>query len=380
MVYRTLSRMQIAARIPLTTSRNVWFKFPSDVYQPGHRLSLGLRGGKAAEVEIIKAFTPFTCSAVLLVHARTSMHSVGVPDRFILKLADRRVSDVWNFQEEEDYQSNISKRGASFELQEEEDLLPWMKSFRSWQSYHALHVKEREAYSYLKEAQASGLIPRFFGTTKINMMTTAPHQSLSHINGLLLEYIPGRLMAKIRPGITITFEEAEAISQRVLELGRQLRRFGVCHSDVHVGNIILREKDNSPVLIDWGLATLPAPGASLNERWNDIGVETDFNRDLRYLLRDGVYYEGPNDDEIHPPITAGGIWHRFRTPLSDEEQIQYAQEWGYHSTNLKIAGLPEEEKALFYDEDMSVDIDHGLRWKVKKGVKTRELDDPCPAE
>ncbi|KAG5330339.1 hypothetical protein C0989_009337 [Termitomyces sp. Mn162] len=187
-------------------------------------------------------------------------------------------------------------------------------------------------------------------------------------------------MAKIRPGITITFEEAETISQRFLELGRQLRRFGVRHSDVHVGNVILRAKDNSPVLIDWGLATLPAPGASLIERWNDIGAKTDFNRDLRYLLRSGVYYEGPNDDEVHPPITAGGIWHRFRTPLSDEEQIQYAQDWGYHSTNLEIARLPEEEKVLFYDEDMSVDIDHGLRWKVKKGVKTRELDDPCPAE
>ncbi|KAG5318529.1 hypothetical protein C0989_001156, partial [Termitomyces sp. Mn162] len=98
-------------------------------------------------------------------------------------------------------------------------------------------------------------------------------------------------MARIRPGITITFEEAETISQRVLELGRQLRRFGVRHSDVHVRNIILREKDNSPVLIDWGLATLPAPGASLNERWNNIAAKTDFNRDLRYLLRDGVYYE-----------------------------------------------------------------------------------------
>ncbi|KAG5718191.1 hypothetical protein E4T56_gene18864, partial [Termitomyces sp. T112] len=237
MVYRTLSRMQIAARIPLNISRNVWFKFPSDVYQPGHRLSLGLRGGKAAEVEVIKAFTPFTCSAVLLVRTRTSMHSLGLPDRFILKLADRRVSDVWNFQEEEDYQSNISKHGASFELSDEEDLLPWMKSFRAWQYYDALHAKEREAYGYLKEAQASGLIPRFFGTTKINMMTTAPHPSLSHINGLLLEYIPGPTMAKIRPGITITFEEAETISQRVLELGRQLRRFGVRHSDVHVRNI-----------------------------------------------------------------------------------------------------------------------------------------------
>ncbi|KAG5335028.1 hypothetical protein C0989_002429 [Termitomyces sp. Mn162] len=243
-------------------------------------------------------------------------------------------------------------------------MLPWMESFRSWQRYDAAHTKEREAYSYLKEAQTSGLIPRFFGTTKIDMMTTVPHRSLSHINGLLLEYIPGRSMAKMRPGITITFEEAEAISQRVLELGRRLRRFG----------------DDSPVLIDWGLASLPAPGASLNERWNNDSVRTDFHKDLRYLLEDGVYYEGPNDDPVHPPITAGGIWHRFRTPLSDEEQIRFARDLGYDWINKDISRLPDEEKALFYDEDMSVDVNHGLRWKVKKGVKTREMDDPCPTE
>ncbi|KAG5348894.1 hypothetical protein C0989_007391 [Termitomyces sp. Mn162] len=307
---------------------------------------------------------------------------MGLPNRFILKLADRRVSGLWNFQKEEDYQLNISKHEASFELRDDEEMLPWMYSFESWQGYDATHTKEREAYDYLKEAQMSGLIPRFFGTAKIDMMTTAAHQSLSHINGLLLEYIPGRSMAKIRPGITITFEEAEAISQRVLELGRQLRRFGVCHSDVHVGNIILRAKDNSPVLIDWGLASLPAAGASLIDRWNDERLRTDFNKDIRYMLRDGVYYEGPNNDEVHPPITAGGVWHRFRTPLSDEERIRFVSkwEWGYGSTNLEIANLPEEEKALFYDEDTSVDINHGLRWKVKKGVKTRELDDPCPVE
>ncbi|KAG5337946.1 hypothetical protein C0989_008586 [Termitomyces sp. Mn162] len=187
-------------------------------------------------------------------------------------------------------------------------------------------------------------------------------------------------MAKIRPGITITFEDAEAISQHVLELGRQLRRFGACHSDVHVGNVILREKDNSPVLIDWGLASLPPAGASVNERWNNPNVRTDSHRDIRYMLRDRVYYRGPNNDEVHPPITAGGIWHRFRTPLSDEAQIRSAQEWGYRSINLRISRLPDEEKALFYDEDISVDVDHGLQWKVKKGMKTTEMDDPCPAE
>ena len=361
---------------------HLFIRFPHDAYLPGHRLSLGLPGSKSTEVEIVKAFTPFTCSAVLLVDTQTNVYNTGLPNRFILKLADRRVHDRWNLEHEEDYQSLISKHGPSFELEEkeEEDTLPWMELFRWWQRHESSHHKECAAYAHLQEAQVSGLVPRFFGTTKVDMMATASHPSLSHIKGLLLEYIPGRSMAKVRPGITITFEEAEVISQRVLELGRQLRRFGVCHSDVHVGNIILRANNNFPVLIDWGLASLPAADASLSERWNDYSVRTDFHRDIRYLLRDGVYYEGPDDHEVHPRITAGGIWHRFRTPLADEERIRIAKDLGYHFSNVLVNDLSAEEKGLFFDEDTSVNIEHGLRWKVKEGVKTREWDDPCPVE
>ncbi|KAG6901027.1 hypothetical protein C0995_002032 [Termitomyces sp. Mi166 len=100
--------------MPLATSRNVWFnlagvdatliRLPTDVYQPGHRLSLVLPKNRSAEVEveIVKAFTPFTNSAALLVNAQTG-HSMGFPNRFILKLADRRVYDGWSFEREEDY-------------------------------------------------------------------------------------------------------------------------------------------------------------------------------------------------------------------------------------------------------------------------------------
>ncbi|KAG6898495.1 hypothetical protein C0995_009458 [Termitomyces sp. Mi166 len=382
MVFGTIFRMQQAARIPLVTSRNVWFKLPTDVYQPGHRLSLVLPENRSAEVEIVKAFTPFTNSAALLVDAQTSRHSMGLPNRFILKLADRRVHYKWSFEREEDYQSNISQYGPSFELTlgDDDDMLPWMDSFQVWESINSSHLKEREAYRRLREAQASGLIPRFFGTTKIDMMTTASHPSLSHIDGLLLEYIPGRSMARIRPGITISFEEAEIISQRILELGRRLRRYGVCHSDVHVGNILIRTEDNSPVLIDWGRASFDVADLPLHERWNEQNLWTDFHRDIRFLLRNGGYYEGPDDRAVSPTITAGGVWHRFRTPLSDEVRIRSAQERGYRRENSDLGSLSAEEKALFYDEDTSVDTEHGLRWKVKKGVKTRKMDDPCPME
>ncbi|KAG6877437.1 hypothetical protein C0992_009983 [Termitomyces sp. T32_za158] len=351
------------------------------VLMPGHCLPLVLAGNKSTEVKIIKAFTPFTCSVALLVDAQTSGRSIGLPDRFILKLAERRAHEWWNPELEEEYQANMRGHGASIELDDDSSKrLPWMRLSSLWKTFNASHIKEREAYGRLKEAQASGLVPRFFGTAKIDMMSMAQHPSLSHIDGLLIEYIPGRSMARCRPGINITLEEAEIVSQRVLELGRQLRRFGVTHADVHVGNIILREENNFPVLIDWGRASISNADLSLQERWNDPAAWTDFHGDIRFLLQTGAYYEGPNDDTVYPTITAGGIWHRFRTPLSNEEQDRMGQERAdelfYGWINHDITLLSAEERALFYDEDPNVDPRHGLRFKVKKGIKTRKVDDP----
>ncbi|KNZ72400.1 hypothetical protein J132_03492 [Termitomyces sp. J132] len=356
-----------------------------DTYKPGNRLTLVLsETNENLVVRIVKAFTPFTNSVALLVDAQTDGHETNLPSRFFLKLTDRRIYNTWSFDSEKDYQTNIQSRvnksGPSFELDDsEEDYLPWMDLFYRWKRWDASYHREHEAYRRLPEAQASGLIPRFFGTAKIEMMHRAFHPSLSHINGLLIEYIHGRSMASLRPGINVTIAEAEVISQRILELGRHLRRYGVCNNDVHVGNIILRAENDFPVLIDWGNASFHAADLPLQERWNYEGLRRDFNSDIRSMLRRGVYYEGPNNDAVYPTIPAGGIWHRYRTPESDQEQIQAAQELGFNMVNKLIQELSsKEELDMFYDEDPGVDVKHGLQWKVKKGIKTRGFDDPCP--
>ncbi|KAG6843869.1 hypothetical protein H0H93_016871, partial [Arthromyces matolae] len=197
-----------------------------------------------------------------------------------------------------------------------------------WEYCVDCHNTEHEAYRRLTEAQHLGLIPRFFGPTYIDI-DGGGHPSLSRVDGLLIEYIEGRRMSSLRPGISISIEQAEVVSQHVLELGRRLRRYGVSHNDIHIGNVILRYPDDLPVLIDWGLASFEAADLPLDERWVHLSMEQEYNIDIRYLLRLGYYFEGPEEKAVSPEITAGGVWHRYRTPLSDEEQYSRADKYGW---------------------------------------------------
>ncbi|KAG6882879.1 hypothetical protein C0993_008800, partial [Termitomyces sp. T159_Od127] len=347
--------------------------FPPEVYKPGTRLRLTLlEHNESLKVEILKAFTPFTNSVALLVKPESSV--LQLPPCLVLKLADRRVEEDWNFDGEQDYQESIQSHIKTFgtikSLRKPDEVPPpWWYMLEYWDYYERGLSKEREAYRCLSEAQDLGLVPRFFGSAQLKMDETACHPSLTHINGLLLEHVEGRTMASYQPGINISVEEAEVISQRVLQLGRDLRRYGVNHCDITVNNVIIRCNDGCPVLIDWAHANIRLTEVPLEQRWTDHSMWQDFHCDIRWLLRYG------NDGDT---LVAGGVWHRYRTPISDIEQCRRAQDAGWGVINREISDLSSEEKERFYDEDKFVDRKHGLQWRVKKGVRTRLADDPVP--
>ncbi|KAG6894859.1 hypothetical protein C0993_010581 [Termitomyces sp. T159_Od127] len=347
--------------------------FPHDVYKPGTRFRLTLpEHDESMEVQILKAFTPFTNAAALLVKPGPSV--LRLPARFVLKLADRRVSKDWNFDREQDYQeslrSHIDTSGTiTFPDDHDETDPAWMSMLERWNYFEHGLSNECEAYECLSEAQALGLVPRVFGTAQLKMDESACHSSLTHINGLLLEYIEGRTMASYQPGINLSLEEAEVISQRVLQLGRDLRRYGVSHNDINLHNVIIRSENHCPVLIDWARACVELTNQPLEQRWTDQSMWQDFNWDIRWMLRHG------NDNDV---LVAGGVWHRYRTPISDIEQCRRAYNAGWGVINQGISNLSSEERERFYDEDKSADDNHELRWKVKKGIRTRLDDDPVP--
>ncbi|KAF8906610.1 hypothetical protein CPB85DRAFT_874018 [Mucidula mucida] len=174
-------------------------------------------------------------------------------------------------------------------------------------------------------------------------------------------------MSSIRPGTDISVPEAEDISQRILELARRLRRYGVSHTDLHSSNIDLRHGSNDPVLIDWGRAEFHALSErTFAARWTEVSMRQDFYSNIRKVLR----------------RSDGNIWRRFSTPLSDAAQkmLVEKEEWSWRDINTVLGRLSEEQLEMLYCEDLSVDRERGLRWRVKPGVKTTTLDwdDPVP--
>ena len=79
------------------------------------------------------------------------------------------------------------------------------------------------------------------------------------------------------------------------------------------------------------------------------------------------------------------FWHRASTPLSNEVRERFAREKGgdanaWRDVNKSIRRLPAHERELFYFEDERIREDQGLRWKVKDGVKTKDVDDEVPSD
>ncbi|KAG6917669.1 hypothetical protein DXG01_001644 [Tephrocybe rancida] len=150
------------------------------------------------------------------------------------------------------------------------------------------HRVERGASERLADAQTLGLIPCFFGPVVVDITPGfMPKNSvLDHIHGLLIEYIAGRKMSSIQLRLDIPEAVEEAFAQKVPELGRKLRRYGVAHGDIHFGKyIILRHPNNEPVLIDCGRTDFfQADIESPAERWVTGGMGDDYNFGLRLIL------------------------------------------------------------------------------------------------
>ncbi|PBK79230.1 hypothetical protein ARMGADRAFT_175317 [Armillaria gallica] len=187
----------------------------------------------------LKRVEPFTSATLLPVQR----HSDN--EKTILRLADRR----------------LRYRGARL-LSKDICNTPCAKFRRAWRltgsSLYALTRTDRKPRSGRTELTANRLlhrlqgryIPRLFSIVRLRLTpeSTTLHLITDVVQGLVLEYIPGVSMAKLKPGVDVSDREAERISSQVMEALRPIESENcVSHNDIHIGNVVLRDGNRSPV-------------------------------------------------------------------------------------------------------------------------------------
>ncbi len=115
-------------------------------------------------------------------------------------------------------------------------------------------------------------IPRLFGVVRLRITpeSTAIHPITDIVQGLGLEYISGVGTVKLKPGFDVSRQEAERISSQVMDALRVIEAENcILHNDIHVRNVVLRDGNRSPVIIDFGQADIREPELS-DEEWSSV--------------------------------------------------------------------------------------------------------------
>ncbi|PBK71085.1 hypothetical protein ARMSODRAFT_62827 [Armillaria solidipes] len=238
-------------------------------------------------VTVVKRFEPFTPAVVLLVQRQREGHPQA-------SRSQTRVSQQ---------QGTVGYTGAIpdwFEVISDFDNRPdtefWkdrMWEVSTWFGKMGSYDTELAAYRLLHQLQG-WYIPRLFGVVRLGITSESSplHPIADVVQGLVLEYIPGVSMEKLQPGIDVSEQEAERICSDMMAGLRSIEAENcLLHSDIHPRNVILREGDRSPVIIDFGEADIRQPGTS-DEDWRRIINGGPDTRYMRRLLVDPLEEDG----------------------------------------------------------------------------------------
>lgn len=74
---------------------------------------------------------------------------------------------------------------------------------------------------------------------------------------IVLEYIPGISIEKLQPDIDVSEQEAKRISSHAMAALRAIEAENCLpHNDIHTRNVVLREGNWSPIIINFGEANI----------------------------------------------------------------------------------------------------------------------------
>ncbi len=284
-------------------------------------------------------------------------------EKAILKLADRRLGYrsgkggpvPWLPSLEDSLRHavrDIQKGSASnwFELIRDYENRPdfelWevsMWEVSTWRYKVSNHNTELAAYRLLHRLQGR-YIPRLLGVARLRITpeSTTLHPITDVVQGLVFEYIPGVSMSKLKPGVDVSEQEAERISSQVMEALRTIEAKNcLLHNDIHIGNVILREGNRSPVIIDFGQAGIRDPDLS-DEEWSDAvraGPDTRYMRRLLLNPENGPWKRTVTPYEMSDP--------HYKNPLVFNEYVE---------------SMPEDFRRVMFERVLDTDWD-GAREK-----------------
>ncbi|PBK71146.1 hypothetical protein ARMSODRAFT_1002995 [Armillaria solidipes] len=345
----TLSESQNLKQVSLPRTGN-------DLYRLGTTLNLKFKPHTFSEytelaATVIRRFEPFTSAVVLLVQRFCDNQPL------ILKLADRRLGyragnddDVdtvpWTSSIDDHLRRAVREIQAGvktnwFELISDFENRPdtGLWEVCTWIGKMSSHDTELSAYGLLHRLQGR-YIPRLFGVVRLRITpeSTPLHPITDIVEGLALEYIPGVSMEKLKPGIDVSEQEAEKIYSAVLEVFRTIEAEKcLLHNDIHTRNIVLREGNRSPVIIDFGLANIRNPDYS-DEEWERVVHGGPDTRYMRRLLVD------PEDRR----------WRRTVTPYHYKKPLAF---------NNYVESMPDDFRRVTFDRVLDTDWE-GAREKV----------------
>ncbi|PBK71133.1 hypothetical protein ARMSODRAFT_1017059 [Armillaria solidipes] len=306
-------------------------------------------------VTVIKRFEPFTSAAVLLVQR----HSDN--EKAILKLADRRLGHrsgkggpvPWSPSLENHLQHAVRdiQEGVApnwFKLIRDYENRPdvelwedWMWEVSTWRYMASNHNTELAAYRLLRRLQGR-YIPRLFGVVRLRITpeSTTLHPITDVVQGLI-------------------FDKKQRISSQVMEAFRAIEAENcVLHNDIHIGNVVLRDGNHSPVIIDFGQAGIRDPELS-DEEWSDAvrgGPDTRYMRRLLVNPEDGPWKRTVTPYEMSNP--------HYKNPLV---------------FNKYVESMPEDFRRMTFERVLDTDWEGArekmYRWRIRPGIRCRPIYD-----
>ncbi|KAJ6616424.1 hypothetical protein B0H10DRAFT_2036930 [Mycena sp. CBHHK59/15] len=266
------------------------------IYQPGAQISLNLRScdddktERNVQATVVKAFTPFTMSQVLLVDINPPIPDVLVPaeSSFILKVYDPRflqhrkgtkssAPHPWTIAAE----TTAAKRrilGAQIYLPtwwpDDADAAGWEEYYHA--NLQQIFKNELAAYTKLRALQGRA-VPWCFAHGTFVLPSPARRMVVPRV--LLLSHVPGPNLRAVHPTLV-----APPVARALVDTVRAFGVLGVIHDDLRADNVILSPSDepSRAVVLDFGNAQVRT-GQS-DEEWSWALAENDEPHVMEMML------------------------------------------------------------------------------------------------